>query len=292
MALINFDCPECGHNLEVDERGSGFIVKCPECANPLQIPELPKSHRVRKTLLAFSMLAMVVALFAANAHFWRRIHEQHADRETLEADFDAFRREAQLLAMRQDAEIERLRADHETAALAADDQLAQAALAAIEEIESLSRQLERATKAHLDASESARTALLREHMGRVVEAAKNSLPAPPSISDAGPGRGIQGRLIVFPILPGPDGQTLRENAEITGVDGDKISVRFVGGGATYALSELHPGVAAHLPVDRLLALPRRQWGAEVQRVHQLQTARRDERIAELRHAIEALLPAE
>jgi hypothetical protein len=48
MALINFDCPECGHNLEVDEGGAGFIVKCPECANPLQIPGLPKSHRIRK----------------------------------------------------------------------------------------------------------------------------------------------------------------------------------------------------------------------------------------------------
>ena len=45
MALINFDCPECGHNLEVDEGGAGFIVKCPECGNPLQIPELPKSRR-------------------------------------------------------------------------------------------------------------------------------------------------------------------------------------------------------------------------------------------------------
>ena len=42
MSLINFDCPECGHNLEVDERGAGFIIKCPACANPLQIPDLPR----------------------------------------------------------------------------------------------------------------------------------------------------------------------------------------------------------------------------------------------------------
>ena len=41
MAFINFDCPECGHNLEVDERGAGFIVKCPECNEPIQIPDMP-----------------------------------------------------------------------------------------------------------------------------------------------------------------------------------------------------------------------------------------------------------
>ena len=66
MALINFDCPECGHNLEVDEGGAGFIVKCPECGNPLQIPELPKSHRIRKAAVAAATLLTILGLFGAN----------------------------------------------------------------------------------------------------------------------------------------------------------------------------------------------------------------------------------
>ena len=44
MAFINFDCPECRHNLEVDERGAGFIVKCPECQEPIQIPDMPSEE--------------------------------------------------------------------------------------------------------------------------------------------------------------------------------------------------------------------------------------------------------
>jgi hypothetical protein len=45
-------------------------------------------------------------------------------------------------------------------------------------------------------------------------------------------------------------------------------------------------------VDRLLVLPRRQWAGEVLRVHQMQSARRDERLAQLRQAIESRLPPE
>ena len=107
----------------------------------------------------------------------------------------------------------------------------------------------------------------------------------------GPGQGVQGREIVFPVLPGPDGQVLRENAKVVGIDGDKVSVTFAGGTATYALSELHPGVAAYLPVDPLLVLAKRQWGAEVFRVHQTLQAARDQKIAQLRDAIQAQLPA-
>jgi hypothetical protein len=69
-------------------------------------------------------------------------------------------------------------------------------------------------------------------MKQVVEAAKNSLPAAPVLTDVGPGRGIQGRQIVFPLLPGPEGQPLRENAEITAVEDDKVFVRFAGDSAT------------------------------------------------------------
>ena len=38
MADIIFDCPECGHNLEVDEKGAGMTVPCPECTKPITIP--------------------------------------------------------------------------------------------------------------------------------------------------------------------------------------------------------------------------------------------------------------
>ena len=62
MALINFDCPECGHNLEVDEGGAGFIVKCPECGNPLQIPELPRARRVVKVAMATATVLIVFLL--------------------------------------------------------------------------------------------------------------------------------------------------------------------------------------------------------------------------------------
>ena len=84
---------------------------------------------------------------------------------------------------------------------------------------------------------------------------------------------------------------MRQNAEVAGIDGDKVSVLFVGGTATYSLSELHPGVAAYLPVDPLLALARQRWGSEVFRVHQTLLAERDQEIAQLRDAVQAHLPA-
>lgn len=292
MSLINFDCPECGHNLEVDERGAGFIIKCPECDNPLQIPDLPKSRRYRRVVPAFSSLVAVLLLFAANTYFWRQTQALRSQVTAQDMIFDEFRQHAQLAAMQQEAEIARLIAAVEDARRETSGALAQAALDAVETAEFLSIKLEKTTRTHLDNHPGARTALLREQMFKVVEEAKNSLPAAPVITDVGPGRGIQGRQIVFPVLPGRDRQILRKEAEITAIDEDKVSVRFPGGSATYALTELHPGVAAYLPVDRLLVLPRRQWQGEVIRIHQLQSARRNEQIAELRNAIEAHLPAE
>ncbi len=38
MADINFDCPHCGHNLDVNERGAGLTVACPECSKNIEIP--------------------------------------------------------------------------------------------------------------------------------------------------------------------------------------------------------------------------------------------------------------
>ena len=290
MALINFDCPECGHNLEVDEGGAGFIVKCPECSNPLQIPDLPKSRRFAKSATLVASIVAIVVLFAANTYFWR---ETIALRSQLAKElkaFDRFRDEAIALSIHQEKEIARLQQTTDSLQPTSSPDLAGVALDAVEEAESLSRLLDLATRDLLAQSPKARAELLRSHMDKLVESAKNGLPAQPSIEDLGPGRGIQGRKIVFPVLPGPDGQIVRENAEITAVDEDKVSVKFAGGSATYSLSELHPGVAAFLPVDRLLVLPRRQWPAEVSRLHQLESARRDERIAEIRAAAEKLLP--
>ena len=291
MSLINFDCPECGHNLEVDEGGSGFIVKCPECGNPLQIPELPRSRRIRKVAVAVLTLLAIVALFAINVRFWlqkRDLQQQVADLQPLGAALQ----QAQTLSLEQEGEIAALKKALSEVKVPEPGALADAALDAIEEAESLARELEAASRKLLESNANERSALLRDHMRKLVEASKNGLPAAPVITDAGPGRGLQGRQIVFPILPGPDGQILRENAEITGVEDDKVSVKFAGGTATYVLTELHPGVAAFLPVDPLLVLPRKQWGSEVIRVLETLNARRDQQIAQLREAIQAQLPAE
>ena len=291
MAWINFDCPECGHNLEVDEGGAGFIVKCPECGNPLQIPELPRSRRIRKIAAAASTLLAVLLLLGINIYFWmqnRDLHRQLADLQPLGAALQ----QAQALSREQDSKIASLKA--ELAAIQMPDitALENAALAAIDEAASLSREIEGISRKLLENSPSERSTLLRADMRKRVDAAKYGLPAAPVITDLGPGQGIQGRQIVFPVLPGPDGQTLRENAEVTGIADDKVSVKFAGGTASYALSELHPGVAAYLPVDPLLSLPRKQWNSEVVRVQQTLNAQRDERIAQLRSAIQAHLSGE
>ncbi|NLB65152.1 MAG: zinc ribbon domain-containing protein [Lentisphaerae bacterium] len=289
MALINFDCPECGHNLEVDERGAGFIVKCPECGNPLQIPDLPTTRRWLRWLPLGIVLLALLSQFAATAWFARRTRDLKQLLADNQQAFIEFQEGAQAVAMLQDAEIEQLKREIPKARQEVSDTLANAALDAIEAAEALAAELEQTHRQLLEGSTTARTAFLREHMSQVVESAKNSLPAAPVLTDLGPGRGIQGRQIVFPILPGPEGQPLREQAEATGITDDKVSFRFPGGGATYSISELHPGVAFYLPVDPLLALPRKQWTAEANRIQHLRNAQRDERLAQLRQAIESLL---
>ena len=293
MALINFDCPECGHNLEVDEGGAGFIVKCPECGNPLQIPELPRARRVLKIAMAVATFLIVLLLLAVNLVFWTQGQKNRRERDDAQQALGEATRQSEAILLGQDQKLAALaeQLEHVKQQVQAQDALAKAAREAVDEAETLSRELEQISREYLDNHSGARTALLRNHMIKVVEAAKNGLPAPPVITEVEPGKGIQGRAIVFPVLPGPDGQTLRENAEITGIEEDKVSVKFAGGTATYSLSELHPGVAAFLPVDRLLVLPRRQWASEVIRVHQMESARREERIAQLRNSVQAYLPA-
>lgn len=290
MALINFDCPECGHNLEVDERGAGFIVKCPECGNPLQIPELPKSRRLQKIAAAGAILVAIILLLGINIFLWARARDLQQQAAQLQPLNEAIQR-AQAISMQQEGEIARLK--QELASIEQPDvaALGAAALAAADEAESLAHELETANRRLLESSAAERTSLLRDHMRKLVAAAKTGLPAQPVVNDVGPGQGIQGRQIIFPVLPGPDGQVLRQNAEVTAVDGDKVSVKFAGGTATYALTELHPGVAAFLPVDPLLALPRNQWGSEAIRVHQTLNAERDQAIAQLRADIQSRLPA-
>ena len=290
MSLINFDCPECGHNLEVDEGGAGFIVKCPECGNPLQIPALPKSRRYRKIAVAAATFLAIALLFAINLFLWS--HARNLEKQAAElAPLNDALQQAQAIAMTQDAEIGRLKKQIAEVKMPDVDALAQAALAALDETEALARELGTTRQRLLENSADDRSKLLRAHMAKLVQAAKNGLPVAPIITDVGPGQGVQGRKIVFPILPGPDGQNLRQNAEVAGIDGDKVSVLFVGGTATYSLSELHPGVAAYLPVDPLLALSRQRWGSEVFRVHQTLLAERDQKIAQLRDAVQAHLPA-
>ena len=108
MALINFDCPECGHNLEVDEGGAGFIVKCPDCGNPLQIPELPKSRRYQKIAVAAATVLAIALLFAINLFLWSRAQTWEKQVAELAPLNDALQ-QAQAIAMTQDAEIDRLK---------------------------------------------------------------------------------------------------------------------------------------------------------------------------------------
>ncbi len=286
MALINFDCPECGHNLEVDERGAGFIIKCPECDNPFQIPELPQSRRMIKAATGVSILVIILLLLGINLYFAREtrvLNERLAEQEEA---YGLIRQQSQSLAMQQEAEIARLHDKVQLAGAEAHADLSDAALEALDEVATLVRELGDTQRRFLVASTNEQIRLLRAHMAQRVAAARNSLPAPPILQDVGPGRGFQGRQIIFPILPGPDGQILRQNAEVTAAENDRISFRFDGGSATYFLHELHPGVSSFVPVDPLMALPPAQWRAEVMRLHQMQQAQREERLAELRMVVE------
>ncbi len=240
--------------------------------------------------MAVAILLAIVALFAVNFLLWSSSKKTDRELVQMQQVFSETVQKSQSLSMLQEKKIKNLSAALTEAKIARRGALTDAALAAIEEAESLSSELETATGKLIENSPADRTALLRADMRERVDAAKNSLPSAPTITETEPGKGVQGRLIVFAALPGPDGQVLRENAEVTGVSDDKVAVKFPGGTATYVLTELHPGVAAYLPVDPLLVLPRKQWNAEVYRIQQTLNARRDERIAELREAIQTQIP--
>ncbi|MFZ4397072.1 MAG: DUF4177 domain-containing protein [Kiritimatiellia bacterium] len=48
MADVTFDCPECSHNLIVDDLATGMVVPCPECGTQIRVPapetDLPVSE--------------------------------------------------------------------------------------------------------------------------------------------------------------------------------------------------------------------------------------------------------
>ena len=289
MALINFDCPECGHNLEVDERGAGFIVKCPECQSPLQVPDLPHARRIKKVLFSLALAVIVLLLFAGNIWLWVQTRQTQTELTEFEEARDVVPAAAQASLIQQTAEINLLKKQLASRQSELRD-VTGAALDTMDALEATTRELGQARMRLLEQDPKEQTSLLRQHMDLVVKTSKATLVPEPIITETEPGKGILGRQIIFPVLVGLQGQPLRENAEVIAVEGDTISVKFAGGTATYRLSELHPGVAAYLPVDPLLVLPQSQWTAEARRVMQTQLAQHDEDLARKRDALEALLP--
>lgn len=43
---ILFECPFCRKSLQIDARGSGFMVECPDCHQSVQVPALSSSALV------------------------------------------------------------------------------------------------------------------------------------------------------------------------------------------------------------------------------------------------------
>jgi hypothetical protein len=35
---LNFDCPRCGQNISIDEKGAGATVECPTCKGQISVP--------------------------------------------------------------------------------------------------------------------------------------------------------------------------------------------------------------------------------------------------------------
>jgi len=44
---IVFDCPQCGKNLAIEERGAGMTITCPDCQNTIQVP-YPESELIEE----------------------------------------------------------------------------------------------------------------------------------------------------------------------------------------------------------------------------------------------------
>lgn len=296
MAFINFDCPECGHNLEVDERGAGFIVKCPECQEPIQIPDMPvEAGPLRARAKAVALGAAAILLVAAAAWGVRANRAATARAEAAEAETDALRDQLEEASDRLEVQLQTQKIQHRSSAREQLETLDGVTHRLLAQANAYLRALDDAERRLVENSKHEQEILVRADMKERLEEAKEALPLPPEFGDAEAGRGLQnsGRTLVFPVLLGADGKPLRENAEITSVNGDEVTVRFEGGGATYRLSELHPGVAAYLPaVDPVLLVPPVRRKPEALRLHQLRCARRAEELAALGDELDAALFAE
>ena len=53
MPDINFDCPVCGHNLEVSEKGAGMTVPCPECSNTITAIVVPHDAELKRGVIEY-----------------------------------------------------------------------------------------------------------------------------------------------------------------------------------------------------------------------------------------------
>lgn len=297
MAFINFDCPECGHNLEVDERGAGFIVKCPECQEPIQIPEMPmdSGDSPPSRIRVIVPVAIAVLLAAAAAWGFVSAHSSKARAEAAEAEVASLRDQLEEANDRIEVQLQTQKIQHRSETREQMDALDNVTHRLLDQANAYLRALDDAERRLVESSKHEQEILVRADMKERLEEAKEALPQPPVFGDAEAGRGLQnsGRTLVFPILLGANGKPLRENAEIMAVNGDEVSVRFDGGGATYRLAELHPGVAAYLPsVDPVLLVPPVRRKPEALRLHQLRCTRRAEELAAIGQELDAALFAE
>lgn len=293
MAFINFDCPECGHNLEVDERGAGFIVKCPECQEPIQIPDMPtEAGPVRAHARAIAFVAIAVLLAAAAAWGFFALRSANARLDDANAEIASLRDKLDEANDRLELQLQAQQIQHRSDAREQTAVLDEVTHRILDQATAYLRSLDDAERRLVESSKHEQEILVRADMKERLEEAKDALPLPPVFGDAEAGRGLQnsGRTLVFPVLLGANGKPLRENAEITSINGDEVSVRFEGGGATYRLSELHPGVAAYLPaVDPVLLVPPVRRKPEALRLHQIRCTRRAEDLAALADELDAAL---
>jgi DNA-directed RNA polymerase subunit RPC12/RpoP len=53
VAMINFNCKNCGQKLKVPDQNAGKKAKCPKCNNPLLIPSPPEQSPQKPSLIKF-----------------------------------------------------------------------------------------------------------------------------------------------------------------------------------------------------------------------------------------------
>jgi type II secretory pathway pseudopilin PulG len=296
MAFINFDCPECGHNLEVDERGAGFIVKCPECQEPIQIPDMPMDSGDSDSSRVRTIVAIAVAVLLAAAAAWGFVSSRSAKAraEAAEAEAASLRDQLDEANDRIEVQLQTQQIQHRSETREQMDALDTLARRIFDQATANLRALDDTERRLIEESRRDQDSIVRADIKARLEDARDALPQAPVMGDAEAGRGLQnsGSTLVFPVLLGANGKPLRENAEITAIEGDQVSVRFGGGTASYRLYELHPGVVSYLPaVDPLLLVPPAKRKAEALRLHQLQCARRAEEFAKLGDELDAALHA-